>query len=146
MWNSLKAKLQIARELSLTDWLKLGEAWFTLLWFYVAIRLTSFERLNQVIRSKRTSSHPERLVFARYLQRMVHLASRLHLLSMTCLPRALALHWMLVRRGIPAQVQIGVTKTAQGIQAHAWLEVDGQQVGEPEHVTERFQRFDFTKG
>lgn len=139
----LKARLQIARELSLTDWLRLGEAWLALLWFYIAIRITSFEKLNTAVSIPLKANG---LDIALKLQRLVHLASRLHLLSMTCLPRALSLRWMLVRRGIPVQIQIGVTRTPQGVHAHAWLEVGGQQVGEPEDVTERFQRFDLTKG
>jgi len=142
----MKAKLEIARELSLTDWLRMGEAWLTLLWLYFAIRVTSFEKLNVPKKIQNNLNIVDGLATARDLQRLVHLASRLHLLSMTCLPRALTLRWMLNRRGIPAQVQIGVTKTPQGIRAHAWIEVDGQQVGEPEDVTERFQRFDLGGG
>jgi hypothetical protein len=142
----MKAKLQIARELSLTDWLRLGEAWLTLFWFYVAIHVTSFERLNLPKKIKANSTITDGLAFARDLQRLVHFASRLHHLPMTCLPRTFTLRWMLNRRGMPAQVQIGVTKSPQGIHAHAWLEVDGQQVGEPEDVTERFQRFDLGAG
>lgn len=146
MLSWLKAKLQIARELSLIDWLRLGEAWFALLWFYIAIRATSFERLNLPKKVKANLAITDGLAFARDLQRLVHLASRLHFLSMTCLPRTFSLRSMLNRRGVPAQVQIGVTKSLQGIQAHAWLEVDGQQVGEAEDITERFHKFNFTGG
>lgn len=130
--------------MSASDWLTLTEAWGTLLVFYFAIRLTSFERLNQSRRKKLISFIPNQLTYAQHAQRLIRLAARLHLLSMSCLPRALTLRWMLVRRGIPAQVQIGATKDSQGFHAHAWLEVNGQQVGEPEDVTERFQRFDLT--
>ena len=142
MLSWLKAKLQIAHELSPTDWLRLGEAWLTLLWFYVAVRTTSFEKLNISVAIKPNAVKTSEFDFALDLHRLVHLASRLHLLSMTCLPRSFTLSRMLNRRGIPTQVQIGATKTVQGIQAHAWLEVNGQQVGEPEDVPERFQKFD----
>lgn len=144
--NWLKAKLQIAHELSLIDWLRLGEAWLALFWFYVAIRVSNFETLNHSPNLKANSTVTLSLSLAHNLQRLVYLASRLHLLPMTCLPRTFALRRMLIWRGIPAKVQIGVTKGEQGIHAHAWLEVDGQQVGEPEDVTERFQRFDFGGG
>lgn len=141
--NRLKHKAQITRSLSIGDWLTLAEAWWGLLAFYVAIRSVSFDRLNRAAPVKPAERGRDIFETAQHLQRLVHLASRLHLLSMTCLPRTLTLRWMLQRRHIPAQAQIGVTKTAQGFQAHAWLEVNGQQVGEAEDVTERFQKFNF---
>ncbi|MEO8198815.1 MAG: lasso peptide biosynthesis B2 protein [Thermoanaerobaculia bacterium] len=61
-----------------------------------------------------------------------------HLLPMTCLPRALALQRMLRRRGYSAVVRIGVRKVAGGVSAHAWVEVGGCALGEPEAIAERF--------
>jgi hypothetical protein len=57
---------------------------------------------------------------------------------MTCLPQSLTLRHLLAKRGIPAEIKVGVKKTAQGIHAHAWVEVDGMALGE-EGVEERFQ-------
>ncbi len=65
-----------------------------------------------------------------------------HLWPMTCLPRSLALQRMLARRGIAASLAIGVRREggdAGMIAAHAWVEVGGQAVGEPEAVEERFR-------
>jgi hypothetical protein len=42
----------------------------------------------------------------------------------TCLSNAIALTWMLRRRGVDAAVRIGV-KRAGGFEAHAWVECDG---------------------
>ena len=58
---------------------------------------------------------------------------------MTCLPRALALQRMLARRGIVAALRIGVRKEAATLAAHAWVEVDGRAVGEPEAIEESFR-------
>jgi hypothetical protein len=78
------------------------------------------------------------LVYARRLQRLVSLAARVHFLSNTCLVRACTLQGMLVRRGIPSRLCIGVNKSQSGIHAHAWVEVMGHALGEPEDIEERF--------
>ncbi len=62
-----------------------------------------------------------------------------HLWPMTCLPRALALQRMLARRGIPAALRIGVRKESATIAAHAWIEVSGEAIGEPEAIEARFR-------
>jgi hypothetical protein len=58
---------------------------------------------------------------------------------MTCLPRALTLRRMLSRHAIPAQLRIGANKTSTGIIAHAWVELDGEAIGEPEDIAESFK-------
>ena len=45
----------------------------------------------------------------------------------TCLPKSLALAWMLRGRGLAATVRIGV-RTAGGFEAHAWVECNGVAV------------------
>ncbi len=65
-----------------------------------------------------------------------------HLLPMTCLPRSLALQRMLRSRGVAAELRIGVRKepvAGGGIAAHAWIEVDGVPLGEPQAIEARFQ-------
>lgn len=47
----------------------------------------------------------------------------------TCLPQALAAESLLVRGGYPAELHIGVMKTAAGkLEAHAWVETQGRIV------------------
>jgi hypothetical protein len=45
----------------------------------------------------------------------------------TCLTQALAAHRMLVRRGRPAVLRIGVAR-GDAFEAHAWVECDGETV------------------
>ena len=45
----------------------------------------------------------------------------------TCLPKSLALAWMLRGMGVAATVRIGV-RTAGGFEAHAWVECNGVAV------------------
>ena len=47
----------------------------------------------------------------------------------TCLPQAIAAEALLTRGGLPAHLQIGVKKTADGkLTAHAWVESNGRIV------------------
>lgn len=47
----------------------------------------------------------------------------------TCLTQALAAQFLLVRQGHPADLRIGVAKNSAGqLEAHAWVESDGQIV------------------
>ena len=132
--------MQTARQLALCDWLGLLEAWWVLLGYYLAIRWVKFDRLKKFsLRTNRKAmTQAETLTFAWDRQRLVSMSARLHLFSMTCLPRALALRWMLGRRGIPTQLCIGINKSSTRMLAHAWVELDGQAIGEPEDIAERF--------
>jgi hypothetical protein len=128
----LKDRFAQARGLSAADWLLLFEAWWDLLFFWLILRWSSYERFARAPQGE----NPD-LPRVERMHRLVLWASRLHLLPMTCLMQACTLRQMAARRGLQAQVRIGATRTAQGIHAHAWVEVDGQPVGE-EGVKERF--------
>jgi hypothetical protein len=141
LWKSIQNKVSVARQLSLSEWLLLAEAWWVLFGFFLALRLGSLESLKKTFRvfGEKKVDPSGVLVFARKLQKLVFLASRLHLLSITCLVRACTLHWMLDRRGIPSRLCIGVNKSLVGINAHAWVEIMGQAIGEPEDIDQRFK-------
>lgn len=140
MWKSFRHKLKTARQLSPDDWLGLLEAWWVLLGFYLAIRWVKFDRLKKfsLRTNNKTIVQVDALTLAWGRQRLVSVAARLHALSMTCLPRALTLRWILGRQGIPTQLCIGINRSSAGMLAHAWVELDGQAIGEPEDITERF--------
>lgn len=138
--NWLERRLAQARALSFADWLTLAEAWLALGFFAVLLRLVSARRLE--IPSRGTDALPGSALDAdraRRLHRLVGLAARLHWPVKTCLPRALALRWMLSRRRIGAFLRIGVSKPEGQLQAHAWVEVGGQAVGEAPDLLQRFQ-------
>jgi hypothetical protein len=45
-----------------------------------------------------------------------------------CLPRALAAHAMLRRRGVASRLCLGVARTGDDIAAHAWIEVGDRKI------------------
>jgi len=64
--------------------------------------------------------------------RMVVAAARYSPISSTCLERSLTLWWLLARRGIATQLRIGARKSGDKFEAHAWVERNGEAIGEPE--------------
>jgi hypothetical protein len=63
----------------------------------------------------------------------------------TCLARSLALVWLLRRRGIAAELRIGVN-TDDGFLAHAWVERDGAALSDPQRIAERYAAFTSLRG
>jgi hypothetical protein len=134
-------KLQTVSRLSLTDCALFFQAWTWLLLFDIGLRTRPFPEL-QVFAARLTSQQPssleqtEKLLHA--LRVAVDRARRNHLYPMTCLRRALTLQKMLAKRGIAADLKIGVRKENGQLSAHAWLEYQGKVLGEAEKVTEKF--------
>jgi len=73
--------------------------------------------------------------------RMVLAAARHSLISSTCLERSLSLWWLLARQGIATQLRIGVRKDGEKFAAHAWIELEGVGVGEPEDMHNHYAAF-----
>jgi Transglutaminase-like superfamily len=60
-------------------------------------------------------------------------------LNALCLPRALATHAMLRRRGIASRLCLGVAREGQALIAHAWVEIGENKAVSDPHV-DRFTR------
>lgn len=56
-----------------------------------------------------------------------------------CLAESLVLWWMLRRRGVAADIRLGVAVPDRSPEAHAWVEVDGQPVNDTPEVVQRFR-------
>ena len=73
---------------------------------------------------------------------MVAVACRRHPLHSNCLPRTIVLWSLLRRRGIAADVRIGVRCGSQGeFQAHAWLEWNGEVLNDAAAVASQYLPF-----
>ncbi len=84
----------------------------------------------------------EYMVMALEMHESVRLAERCHPLRSVCLPKALVLKKMLRARGVPAVLRIGVSKRDELFASHAWVEVDGIAVAEPDSVKDDFSIVD----
>ncbi len=140
MLKSFRSKAMLVRQLSLTDWLALFEAWRLLFFYYLALYMLSYDRLMILtgLGSDRIPDLKRDLKFAQELRRLIQIASRLHFLPMTCLAKSLVLQKMLSKRNIPSLVRIGVQKVQGAMFAHAWVEVDGEPVNEMDDVRQKY--------
>jgi hypothetical protein len=123
-----RSSLRALRSLSGRELGSLIRAWGYLLVADVALRFMAFPRVERLLAGGRRRQAG---LSADRLATLVTAAARHHLRPMTCLPRALALHALLRRNGIQADLRIGVRREAGSLQAHAWVEHAGAPVGEP---------------
>lgn len=117
--------------------LQFGEAWVSLLLAALLLRCLSFRRLVESLNKswrRGCLENEEVLGLALACRR----AGRYSLGWGTCLPQALALAWMLTRRGASFRIVLGVRRVEGETQAHAWLEQEGRVlVGQNEWETYR---------
>ncbi len=122
-------RLRKARRLTLRDWLVLGQAWVLFLVIDLGLRLLPFRSLLSFcgrlshLRFRDTEAWSplpvERCAW------LTAVAGRYTPIRATCLTQALVLSVLLGRRGVAAQLRIGVSRQAGRFAAHAWLERDG---------------------
>ena len=103
------------------------------------LRLEGFSRLRS--RVERVSGERDALTVDR-IARLVDIAARHAPLRVGCLSRALTLQWILRRRGIDADLRVGVRKQGDRIDAHAWVEHAGIPLMESAGVAQRFAPFE----
>jgi hypothetical protein len=59
-----------------------------------------------------------------------------------CLERSMTLWWLLRRNGVNAELHIGARKEGGRLEAHAWVELDGQVLNDGPEVHQHYARFD----
>ena len=67
---------------------------------------------------------------AKRLAQLVDIASRRGPYNATCLRQSLVLWWLLRRRGLAAELRIGVAKEGEQVRAHAWVELAGRVIND----------------
>lgn len=139
----MRRKLLQARKLSGREWMNFIFAWLLLLWVELALRFFSFSRVSQWFAakpsSKETSNLADQTNTIQRTWRLVDMASRNHILQITCLRRSLVTQKLLSLQGIPVELRFGVKKEGGRFSAHAWLEYQGQPVGEAEPLSQAYE-------
>ncbi|NND81264.1 MAG: lasso peptide biosynthesis B2 protein [Gammaproteobacteria bacterium] len=134
------------KNLSAAEWLWLVEGYARLCWVRACLRWAGDQWLKSRLQSTNIAPDdaadvvglPQRKYAG--MHESIRLAARLQGSSVACLPRSLVLAAMLQRRGCAARTVLGVAKNETGIASHAWVEVNGQPVSEPEQVSQDFAR------
>jgi hypothetical protein len=91
------------------------------------------ERLARALPSRGAGLPPARIA------ELCELAARRAWPRSRCLGSALALRTMLRRRGFAPRLRIGARLDRGSLSAHAWVELAGEVLGEPETVRKRFR-------
>lgn len=126
-----RALLGVAR-LSRADWALLARALILLPPVSVGLRLVGLRRALALVqalppaRRRCTEDDPGGAPRTAWL---VEVAARCWRPRPTCLAKALVVLSLLKRRGLPAQLVVGVTKARGPLEGHAWVELDGAAVG-----------------
>lgn len=117
----------------------LAEAWLTLAWVDLVIRFLPYGRWRHWLEEGDVSAGAgwERGEISALIACSERVA-RHHYCAMNCLRRTVAQRRMLARRGVSAQLHIGVKKEEAGFAAHAWLSYRGQVLNDADDVTERY--------
>ena len=109
----------------------LAQAWGLFLLVDIALRLLPLKHLLALCQRTPLGRREDSLVPSPSLPRLVWLvevAGRYAPVNTTCLKKALILSWLLERRGIQTELQIGVARRDGTLIAHAWLERKGQVI------------------
>ena len=133
-------KLRFTLSLSGNERRLLFQAWFLLLAVDLGLRVARFpsiQRFTSRVSKPDTASDIPVETTIQNTVRMVEFAGRHHLYPMTCLRRALALQWVLARRGIETKLRFGVRRE-EGLEAHAWLEYRDQPIGQADGASQHF--------
>ena len=110
----------------------------------LSLRLRGFKRTAGALaaRSDRRAV-PTEPAHARLAAEAVGLVAGRSVIGARCLGRSLVLWFLLRRRGIDAELVIGVEMPRGGeLPAHAWVEVADEPVNDAPDVRERFGSFD----
>lgn len=125
------------------EWRILASAWAALLLVDLGLRRRGFPRVRQWAMFRVRPGHPGAaagsLAELERLHQLVAIAARHHLYPMLCLRRALVLQWLLAARGLASEVRLGVARGEAGLDAHAWVEWNGQILGEAAEVGVRYR-------
>lgn len=115
--------------------------WLPLFW--IGLRALGLTRFQALLAHARVASVLSPLPQAeiRALGALTNLAARRSPFPATCLTRSLLLEWMLRRRGVPAQLRIGVRLAQGSLDAHAWVEVAGEPINDEPDIACRFAPF-----
>jgi hypothetical protein len=123
----------------------LTETFVAMLAIRTSVRLMGFGRtlrlLSHLSKFANTKKHKE--LELREIERLGALVSRLAELPViraSCLPQALTLWFLLRRRSVDAQLQLGAAAVGPFV-AHSWVEVEGRPVAQAPDVAVTYPPF-----
>ncbi|MFC1720156.1 lasso peptide biosynthesis B2 protein [Pseudomonadota bacterium] len=107
------------------------------------IRLAGYRKTKNLLQSWVPSSakvNPYRMPHddPERIAQLVAIATRHGPYRATCLRQALAVWWLLARRGVQADIKFGVQPNQPELKAHAWVEVNGKALNHPPTIKQDY--------
>ena len=100
----------------------------------LSLRVLGYVRTVRLVewlsRRPRRSAGDDDLREAEALAQLVAVASRRRFVQATCLRQAVLVHGLLRRRGLQPELKLGVRREGDDIEAHAWVELEGQALAQ----------------
>ena len=145
-YRSLRRKAETWQSLSKSDRALLIKAMFLLPVVATSLKIFGLRRtqswLGKNVFDRTLPPTEQTRSNARRAAQMVAAACRQHPLRNSCLPRTVVLWSLLQRRGIEADVRIGVRYDTQGqFESHAWLEWNGEVLNDAADVGTQYLPF-----
>lgn len=135
--------------LSPADRLLFLKLWLLLGGVSLLLRVLDFQRARRLLvpflpAAKSLAAIPEdAMSYALRVGHLARIAGRHVPTNGSCLRQSLLVWWLLRRRGLPAELRIGISQSG-GFAAHAWVELEGQPINDSADVANRFVAFERT--
>lgn len=141
-WKSLPERWRRVQDLSWSERRRLARAMILVPTVIFLLRFSGYNKTQSWIDRRRTDADLEMDDRARSEVAAVNSASRFW--KANCLQHSMALAWVLVGRGVDAEVVLGTRKDASDDrpQFHAWVEHDGRVVNDRTDIRTQFQVFE----
>lgn len=136
-WSKVRRLITMSR----TERRWLVRAWFSMIRIDRSLaspdgRRVLLSSVPAVADRAKPAPSPERLAA------LVAVAARHHFVPARCLHRAICLRGLLAQAGQAAELKIGVRREEVGLDAHAWVEIDGEALAEPPPGERRYASLD----
>lgn len=97
--------------------------------------------------SLQTENKPEFADQAAYVGALVGVANRrIPSLAVSCLPESMTVWWLLRRRGIASDLRLGIRRSDDRLDGHAWVEINSRVVSGDPNVAQDFIPLDALSG
>jgi hypothetical protein len=118
------------------------EAAFLLPLVFVGLRTIGLVRMRRLLEPRASAADRHSVKEAHHVASLVEAVARRGPFRYNCLQRSLVLWRMLRRRGLQAELRIGVRREADGDRRfHAWVEHGGRVLNDTPHVRNWFSTF-----
>lgn len=117
---------------------------------HASIGLAGYGRTRRWLDSLSHSANPRpatqaNIDSARSAARIASIAGRRGTVNATCLRQALLVYWLLRKRGLAPELKLGVRKHEGVVDAHAWVELEGQSLDPQPLVHKAFEPYNRTE-